>query len=64
MLIASCSEQLFDSKQQASQLLKTQRDTLDDLEMLGDVMQDMLYHQEHIEVVNVLHPDASFSRCL
>lgn len=48
------SEQLVASKHQAMQLLKTQKDTLDDLEVLGDVMQDMLTHQEGVEVRHTL----------
>ncbi|THH31718.1 hypothetical protein EUX98_g2488 [Antrodiella citrinella] len=58
--IQSSHETLLASKQQALLLLKTQRDTLDDLDVLGEVMQDMLSHQEHIEAS---HVDA-YRRCI
>ncbi|TCD70232.1 autophagy- protein 17 [Steccherinum ochraceum] len=53
--IQTSHEQLLTSKQQALQLLKTQKDTLDDLEVLGDVMQDMLTHQETVESQSMEH---------
>ncbi|KAH8100023.1 autophagy protein Apg17-domain-containing protein [Cristinia sonorae] len=53
--IHSSYEHLLTSKHHALQLLKAQRDTLTDLDVLADVMQDMLSHQQDVETQSMEH---------
>lgn len=44
------SEELLSAKQTSQQYLQKHRSTLEDLEELGDIMEDMLRRQDEIEV--------------
>ncbi|PCH42280.1 hypothetical protein WOLCODRAFT_152309 [Wolfiporia cocos MD-104 SS10] len=53
--IAASYEQLLAARQATQQLLDSQRQTLDDLDELGDIMSEMLERQQDVELESTEH---------